>query len=110
MAHIGDSIMNAAITDYFFHRLPKAAQGILTSKTMPFKERRRGAVSFAKEVGLSDPTVCRLGKGISDKDLDGDMLGEMFEALMGAIYLESDRNFTVARDWFHKECGGLLNF
>jgi dsRNA-specific ribonuclease len=34
----------------------------------------------------------------------------MFEALMGAIYLESDRNFTVARDWFHQECGGLLNF
>jgi dsRNA-specific ribonuclease len=54
--------------------------------------------------------VCRLGKGIGDKDLEGDMLGEMFEALMGAIYLESDRNFTVARDWFHQECGGLLNF
>jgi hypothetical protein len=30
--------------------------------------------------------VCRLGKGIGDKDLEGDMLGEMFEALMGAIY------------------------
>jgi dsRNA-specific ribonuclease len=77
---------------------------------MPFKERRRGAVPFAKEVGLSDLNVCRLGKGIGGKDLEGDMLGEMFEALIGAIYLESDRNFTVARDWFHKECGGLLNF
>jgi len=110
LAHIGDSIMNAAITDYFFHRLSAADQGVLTSKAMPFKERRRGAVPFAKEVGLSDLNVCRLGKGIGDKDLKGDMLGEMFEALMGAIYLESDRNFTVARNWFHQECGELLNF
>jgi dsRNA-specific ribonuclease len=110
LAHIGDSIMNAAITDYFFHCLLEAGQGELTSRARPLKERRRGAVPFAKEVGLSDRTVCRLGKGISDKDLEGDMLGEMFEALMGAIYLESDRNFTVARDWFHQECGGLLNF
>jgi dsRNA-specific ribonuclease len=32
------------------------------------------------------------------------MFGEMFEALIGAIYLESDRSFSVTYDWFQTQC------
>lgn len=109
LAHIGDGIMNMAITDYFFHRLPDADQKILTERTRPFKERRRGAAGFAREIGLDCLDVCKLGRGIGTQDKEGDMFGEMFEALMGAIYLESGCDFAVVRNWFQREFSECLN-
>jgi ribonuclease-3 len=105
LAHLGDGIMNAAVTDYLFRQFLDADAGILTEKSKPLKERK-GAVLYAHAVGISQ--VCFLGNGISDGDMQGDMFGEMFEALMGAIYLGSDRNFSVARDWFHAQCGAVI--
>lgn len=32
----------------------------------------------------------------------------MFEALIGAIYLESDRSFLVTRDWFQTQCSRVI--
>ncbi|MBD2065943.1 hypothetical protein H6F93_00035 [Leptolyngbya sp. FACHB-671] len=106
LAHLGDGIMNAAVTDYLFHEFPDADQGNLTQKSQPLKERRKGAYWYALHVGLDQ--ICRVGGSINETAKKGDMFGEMFEALMGAIYLESDRNFSVARDWFHDQCGVVI--
>jgi dsRNA-specific ribonuclease len=93
--------MNAVVTDYLFLKFPQTHQGILTDLAKPLK-CREGAVLYAHEVGISQ--ICCLGKSVREQDLQGDLLGEMFEALMGAIYLSSDRNFSVTRDWFQSRC------
>lgn len=105
LAHLGDGIMNTAVTDYLFFKFLDVDAGVLTEKSKPLKERK-GAVLYAHAVGMRQ--VCFLGNGISERDMQGDMFGEMFEALMGAIYLGSDRNFSVARDWFHAQCGDVI--
>ena len=84
LAHLGDGIMNTAVTDYLFFKFLDVDAGVLTEKSQPLKERK-GAVLYAHAVGMSQ--VCFLGNGISKRDMQGDMFGEMFEALMGAIYL-----------------------
>lgn len=105
LAHLGDGIMNTAVTDYLFFKFLDVDAGVLTEKSKPLKERK-GAVLYAHAVGMSQ--VCFLGNGISERDMQGDVFGEMFEALMGAIYLGSDRHFSLARNWFHVRCGDVI--
>jgi dsRNA-specific ribonuclease len=107
LAHLGDSIMNAAVTDYLFHKFPQADPGTLTKMAQSPKERRKGALLYAKAVGLD--RLCKLGNGICERDRAGDMFGEMFEALIGAIYLSSNRDFALTRKWFLTQCAGVID-
>jgi len=104
LAHLGDYIMNVAIGDYVFRRFPDCEVGILNNKAQPLKERRTGALAYAKAIGLDQPGICQFGGSINEPARKGDLFGEIFEALMGAIYLSSDRQFTVAHDWFYAHC------
>ena len=106
LAHLGDSIMNAAVTDHLFEKFPDADPDFLTKRSQRLKERRRGALLYAKAIGLD--RICKLGKGICERDKAGDMFGEMFEALIGAIYLSSDRDFALTRKWFLSQCAGVI--
>lgn len=106
LAHLGDSIMNAAVTDYVFRQFPQADPDFLTKKSQWLKERRNGALAYAKAVGLD--RICYQGRGIDDKARVGDMFGEMFEALVGAIYLSSDRDFALTREWFLARCAAVI--
>lgn len=106
LAYLGDSIMNAAVTEYVFNKFPQATPGTLTTTAQSPKERRKGALLYAKAVGLD--RLCKLGNGINEQAKQGDMFGEMFEALIGAIYLSSDRNFALTREWFLTRCAGVI--
>ena len=105
LAHLGDSMMNAAITDYLFQKFPHANQGVLTQKSQPLKARK-GAVLYAQAVRLN--CLCKMGVSVREQDKQGDMFGELFEALIGAIYLSSDRDFALTRDWFQTQCAGII--
>lgn len=104
LAHIGDYMMNAAVGDYVFYRFQTADLGFLHSVAQPLKERRVGALAYARAVGLDQPGICSLGGSINQIAERGDLFGEMFEALVGAIYVSSDRQFAVVREWFFKCC------
>lgn len=60
---------------------------------------REKASKFARQLKLRK--ICRLGGSEKDKDISQqvNLFGEMFEALVGAIYLNFERNFSPARDW-----------
>jgi dsRNA-specific ribonuclease len=107
LAHLGDAIMNAAATDFIFRAFPDADKGVLSEKGKLLKERQ-GAVLYAKAVGLDQPRICNLGNCVDEKQKEGDLFGEMFEALMGALYLTSDRNFTLVREWFYDQCSVVI--
>lgn len=108
LAHLGDYIMNTAVDDYVLRRFPDCEAGVLNDKEKPLKELRRGALAYAKAIGLDQPGICQLGGSIGDQARDGDLFGELFEALMGAIYLSSGRQFTVTCEWFYERCTATM--
>lgn len=105
LAYLGDSIMNAAVTEYLFEAFPNADQGVLTEISKDLKSRDATRL-YAQAVGLD--RLAKLGNGVRKQDKTGDLFGEMFEGLVGAIYWSSDRNFGLTRNWFQERCAGVI--
>lgn len=98
LALLGDSILGTVVIDYLYDRLPAENQGTLTNWKSDLV-RRTKAYEFARKLKLRQ--LCWLGKGEKTKDESEhiQLFGEMFEALLGAIYLEFERDFSRARNW-----------
>jgi dsRNA-specific ribonuclease len=98
LALLGDSILGTVVIDYLYDRLPAENQGTLTNWKSDLV-RRTKAYEFARKLNLRQ--LCWLGKGEKTKDESEQiqLFGEMFEALLGAIYLEFERDFSRARNW-----------
>ncbi|MCA1991368.1 MAG: hypothetical protein LDL41_04865 [Coleofasciculus sp. S288] len=100
LALLGDSIFNAAVIDYLVNddSFPSLSQGDITVLKSNIVSRKKHA-EFARKLNLS--RLCRLGQGERGRDGSGqvELFGEMFEALVGATYLEFERNFSSTRNW-----------
>lgn len=99
LALLGDSILGTVVIDYLYDRLPAENQGTLTNWKSDLV-RRSKAYEFARKLKLRQ--LCWLGKGEKTKDESArqiNLFGEMFEALLGAIYLEFERDFSRVRNW-----------
>jgi dsRNA-specific ribonuclease len=98
LATLGDAIFNAIVVDYLYHQLPDADRGEL-SKLKNSIITREQAGEFASELNLKQ--LCLLGRGERQKDEveQTEMFGEMFEALLCAIYLEFERDFNKTKSW-----------
>jgi len=97
-AILGDAILNAVVVDYLHENDSTLNQGKITDFKNNLVSREK-ACEFAHKLNLRN--ICRLGGSAKDKDISDQvsLFGEMFEALVGAIYLNFDRNFSHARDW-----------
>jgi len=107
LEYMGDLIMNTSIGDYLCRKFPDAGSGKLTIISSKLKDRDCARI-YAFEIGLDQDNLARLSSSIDDTAKQGKAFGDIFEALMGAIYLSSDRNFSVARDWFFLRCTHAL--
>jgi dsRNA-specific ribonuclease len=98
LALLGDSILGTVVIEYLYDRLPAENQGTLTNWKSDLV-RRNKAYEFARKLNLR--RLCMLGQGEKTKDESEQiqLFGEMFEALLGAIYLEFERDFSRARNW-----------
>lgn len=100
LALLGDSIFNAVVIDYLVDddSFPSLNQGDITVLKSNLVSRKKH-FEFAGQLQLKD--LCRLGQGERGRDGSGqvELFGEMFEALLGAIYLEFERDFSRARNW-----------
>lgn len=85
---LGDAVIQLITSDYLF-RGQFRDEGELT-KTRAQIVREEALVIYAKSINLGD--YMRLGKG--EKQANDAMLGDCFEALMGAIYLDHGINET----------------
>ncbi len=89
LEYLGDAILSAVVADYLFKMFPLKDEGFLT-------EMRSKMVSRAQLNKLSQ----RLGFDNfieSQQDLSGhnkSMMGDAFEAFIGALYLDKGYNFT----------------
>jgi ribonuclease-3 len=85
---LGDAVLQVIFTRYLYDRYPKHTEGQLT-KMRSRLVSREGLKNYAHAIGLGD--WLRLGKG--EESTGGrersSALADAFEALMGAMYLDS---------------------
>ncbi len=97
LAILGDAILGAVVIDYLHQQYPDLNEGKLTELKNNLVSQQKLS-EFARELKLKQ--LCLLGRGVEQKDYSEERLfTEMFEALLGAIYLEFKRDFSRLRIW-----------
>jgi dsRNA-specific ribonuclease len=97
LATLGDAILGAVVIDYLHQQYPDLNKGKLTELKSDLVSKQKLS-EFARELNLRE--LCLLGRGVERKDYSEERLfPEMFEALLGAIYLEFKRDFSRLRTW-----------
>jgi ribonuclease III len=88
LEYLGDSVLSTIVAEYLFQKYPNQDEGFLTkmrSKIVKRKTLNDLASQMGLDIILSDYSQGRLSNS---------MLGNAFEALIGAIYLEKGFNLT----------------
>lgn len=93
---LGDALLTFLCGDYLYHRYPNIAEDEMTRGRAALVDEKQLA-KFATEVGLN--FRMRLGKGaIEDGGYQNpNLLSSTFEAVVGAYYLDCDRNIETIR-------------
>jgi ribonuclease-3 len=91
---LGDRVLGLAVAEWLFERFPDDPEGALSRRLNALVT---GPACAAVARGIGVPAMLRLGKqalgdGVSDSD---NVLGDVMEALLGALYLEA--GFDAAR-------------
>jgi ribonuclease-3 len=92
---LGDAFLGLIVAEELFHAQPEAQEGELTSWRVSFVRAER-LVTWAREIGLGEYLYLGTGEKITSRARDR-MLAGAFEALIGAIALDS--GVEVARDF-----------
>lgn len=90
---LGDSVLSTVISDILFERFPGVPEGELTHLRAKLVNRRALA-RIAKELGLGDYLYLGKGERNSGGNRNTANLAGVFEALIGAVYI--DRGFNEA--------------
>ena len=97
---LGDAILQVVITDYLFHHFKAEAEGQLT-KLRSRLVSREALRAHAAALGLGEYLMMGRGEVASGGRERISTLADAFEALIGAIYLDSDletvRKFILAQ-------------
>lgn len=104
---LGDAVLQITMSEFLYAKFPKLPEGRL-SKMRAASVNEASLAEFAKQLELG--SYIRLGRG--DELLGGrerpSLLADLFEALLGAIYLE--HGLDVARQFLQKHMFPHLNF
>ena len=82
---LGDAALNLATTELLFAREPALSEGAMTEIKAAVVSRRALAES-ARELGLD--AAAALGKGLQGRALPVSVLANLYEAVLGAIYVD----------------------
>lgn len=103
---LGDAVLNFVVGEWVFQRFPEMPEGNLT-KIRSALVRNERLAEFARRLDLG--SMMRLGRGekSSGGHLRDNLLGSAFEALIGALYLDSGienvKKFVVPLlDWIRE--------
>ena len=83
LEYLGDAILDAVIADYLYTRFPDKDEGFLTQLRAKLVKRKM-LNNLANNLGIAPMLVSRTNADQSKINL----LGNAFEALIGAIYLD----------------------
>lgn len=89
LEYLGDAIIDAVVADYLFKIFPYKDEGFLTQMRSKMVSRQQ-LNSLAQQIGLNE--LINTTKDI--KSQPKSLLGDAFEALIGAVYLDKGFEFT----------------
>ncbi len=101
---LGDAVLELIVTDYLFQRYPNEREGSLTS----YRSSLVGQTAVAQQslfLGLEEHLLMANGELRSGGRTRDTILGDVFEAIIAAIYL--DQGYQTARSFVMKTL--LLN-
>ncbi len=93
---LGDSILGAVISYYLFDQAPNADEGYLTKMRSKIVSRKH-LNQLGEDLGLIE----LLKSNVSPKHVGLNIHGNLFEALIGAIYL--DKGFDSCENFIYKK-------
>ncbi len=106
---LGDSILNFVIAAELYLRFPKASEGDLT-RLRATLVRGETVADIARDLGIGEYLSLGVGEQKSGGHQRESILADALEAIIGAIYLDS--NLEVARlrvlAWYETRLSGLL--
>jgi ribonuclease-3 len=102
---LGDALLGLFVADWLFHKDPLAGEGDLSRRRQTVV-RTSSLSAIARRIGLGD--AIRLGRG---EELTGgrgktSLLADVFEAVLGAVYL--DGGVRPARAFVNRHLGEAL--
>jgi len=102
---LGDALLGLFVADWLFRKDPVAGEGDLSRRRQTVV-RTSSLAAVARRIGLGD--AIRLGRG---EELTGgrrktSLLADLFEAVLGAVYL--DGGIRPARAFVNRHLGGAL--
>lgn len=85
---LGDSILGSVISSYLYKKVPKGSEGYLTQMRSKIVSRKH-LNELGKDLGL----IRFVRSNIDQTNVGENIHGNIFEALIGAIYLDKGYNF-----------------
>jgi ribonuclease-3 len=89
---LGDAVLGSVIAEELFKRYPYKDEGFLTEMRSKIVNRAN-LNQLARKLGLGD-LIEYDNRIVNYPNKQGSLLGDAFEALIGAIYLDKGYNFT----------------
>jgi ribonuclease-3 len=87
---LGDAVLELIATEYLFHKFPDTSEGLLTAYRAALV-RTETLASVAKTLDLGKLMLLSHGEEVSGGRENESLLANAFEAVVGAIYLESGK-------------------
>lgn len=107
---LGDSVLGLIVAEFLYSRFPHVSEGKLSDLRAAIVDAQACA-QFAKKLQLEQYLLLGKGEQMNGGKGRESIVADLFEALIGAIYLDS--GFTSARDFFfrnfHKEVEGIIS-
>lgn len=103
---LGDAVLNLVISEYLYNRYPLASEGKLSFYRSQIVDSNSCA-SYVQKLGIKGFIL--LGRGEKQTEDRGrtTILGDLFEAIVGAIFL--DKNLDEAKNFILKNFEGCIN-
>jgi ribonuclease-3 len=94
---LGDAILGLIISDYLYSHLPDHPEGELSYLRSRLVEAT-ACTLYLQKIGLERFLMVGKGESMNEGKGRGSILADLFEALMGAIYI--DGGMETARNFF----------
>ncbi|UKN00640.1 ribonuclease III [Paracrocinitomix mangrovi] len=94
LEYLGDTVIDLIVADYLFDKFPDKDEGFLTKVKAKIVNRKMLA-AIGAEIGIAKHIRYKTGRSIRIATIEGNA----FEALIGAIYLDS--NFEITKKVFN---------
>lgn len=108
---IGDKVLNLIISDILMEHHPIWSEGQLTQETAKYVNNSGPLSVVARNLGLNNFLIMGRGEELNNNARDNDkVLSDATEALIGALWLDSNRNYGFLKDFIieHWRLLGLM--